>query len=312
VSKDTPTEVSFLRRAILRATYLVRSLESRLNRPILPRESDRNLLDEWDGGAAIERLGTARPRLLVTITTYRRSKELTALVEALARPDALPDPACWVVVLNDRSDEDYRPAKEALARHFPGRHLWLDARQPMGKRQFWRTHQVTFLAARTAGAEFLLSLQDDIDLAPGFRARLWESWEATGRDAARRVLYLFSNTDDAEQGRWVTFQRVSVPGVPARRTDWFDLQGFLIDRQGLALLRYWLVPITGWRWRRRSAPSSGVGRQLTRRLFGRATTWQCHPPLIFHGASPSEMNAEARSRNPLDNRALFPGSGPEA
>jgi hypothetical protein len=310
VQKDTQGRSSFLQRAGLRLTYLFRSLESRWNRPLLPRGSDRSFLGEWDGGDEVARLAAARPRLLITITTYARPAELTALLEGLAANEPFLAPDCWLLILNDRSDADYGVARALLARSFAGRHLWLDARARMGKERFWRTHQTAFIAARVAGSEFLLSLQDDLHLPPGFSERLWEVWTATGRDPARRVLYLYSSPGDAAGGTWVGFQRVEVPGLPARRTDWFDLQGFLIDRAGLALLRHWVTPITRWRWRNSSRPSSGVGRQLTRRLFGRASTWQCHPPLVFHGAAPSEMNPEARGRNPLDNRSLFPGAPP--
>jgi hypothetical protein len=310
VQKDTPGRPSLLRRLGLRLAYQFRSLESRLNRPLLPRGSDRSFLDEWEGGDQLSRLAAARPRWLVTITTYRRPAELEALVEELAWDEGMRAPDLWLCILNDRSDADYRGAREALARGFAGRHLWLDARRQMGKRGFWRTHQVTFLAARAAGADFLLSLQDDLQLAPGFLGRVREVWGATGRDPGRRVLYLFSHPGNPVDGQWITFRRLEVPGVGARRTDWFDLQGFLIDREGLALLRYWVVPVAAWRWLQSTVHSSGVGRQLTKRLFGRATTWQCDPPLIFHGAAPSEMNAEVRRDRPLDNRALFPGTPP--
>ena len=312
MQKDTPATPSFLQRSWLRAVYLIRSLESRLNRPLLPRERDRSLQGQWEGGIDLDRLVEGRPRLLISITTYQRTAELRRLVEELAADPALGAADTWICVFNDRSDADYTEAKGALSRSFPGRHLWLDARERMGKQGFWRTHQTIFLAARLANAEFLLSLQDDIQLAPRFMERLWKVWAATGLDPARRVLYLYSSDDDVAEGRWTGFERVEIPGHPARRTDWFDLQGFLIDRKGLALLRYWVVPVTAWRWRRNTVHSSGVGRQFTRRLFGRASTWQCDPPLIFHGAAGSEMNAEARRRNPLDNRALFPGSAPTA
>lgn len=310
MQKDTPGGGSLLQRTRLRLIYLLRSLESRLNRPLVPRGTDRSFLDEWEGGDRIAELAQARPTLLVTITTFRRPEALLALIGELAADPGMRDPAVWVAILNDRSDADYAPAREALARAFPGRHLWFDARERMGKERFWRTHQTIFIAARRCGAEFLLSLQDDLQLAPEFLGRVRAAWESTERDPARRLLYLYSSPTDAERGTWVDFQRVEVPGLPARRTDWFDLQGFLIDRRGLALLRYWVIPITTWRWRRSSRPSSGVGRQLTRRLFGRASTWQCHPPLVFHGGAPSEMNPEARGRNPLDNRGLFPGTSP--
>jgi len=67
------------------------------------------------------------------------------------------------------------------------------------------------------------------------------------------------------------------------------------------------------RWTRRPATSSGVGRQFTRRLFGRAHVYQAWPPLVVHGTAPSTMNPEARLARSLDNRQDYiPSKGRSA
>jgi hypothetical protein len=163
-------------------------------------------------------------------------------------------------------------------------------------------HQTAFDVARLWRPERALYLQDDIEFEPDMLLRAERIWAATERDPLRRVLYLFSSSDDEAQGRWVSFDRRELQNVPFRLTNWFDLQAFMVDRQFFELLGYRMVEIHPNRWRRRPQQSSGVGRQLTRRLFGRANVYQAWPPLVAHGAEPSTMNPEARLQRSLDNR----------
>jgi len=79
----------------------------------------------------------------------------------------------------------------------------------------------------------------------------------------------------------------------------------MVDRQFFELLDYRMVPVHPNRWKRRPMQSSGVGRQWSRRLFGRAHVYQAWPPLVVHGTEPSTMNPEARERRSLDNRDDF-------
>ncbi len=287
-----------------RISYRLQRWAVRWNRPLCPRGSFDVVIDGWGARSLLTRLAGARFRLLVTITTHRRPQELISLISALSKALGDVSMPVFVCVLNDASDADYSGARALLQERFGGNSHWLDASENFGKQRFWMTHQLIFLAAKEADAEYLLSLQDDIDLVPNFLQKLWKVWEATGElDARRRVLYLFSTDDDESGGRWHSFQRVSFPRAQARRTDWFDLQAFLIDRSGLSLLRYWVVPISALRWRRDPTISSGVGQQLTIRMAGRATVYQCDPPLVIHGKAHSQMNPEARTLRPLDNRA---------
>jgi hypothetical protein len=289
--------------------YLVRKLrdlEVRLNRPLLPRESEAGFIADWQAGEVLQRLEQLQPSLLVSITTYRRPGEAAALIASLAQALGEARHSVFVCVFNDRAPQldEAKPARQALQHHFGERGAWLDARRHLGKQLFWRTHQMIFIAARRAGAAQLLSLQDDVSLVPDFMARLRQVWQRSGEQLPeRRVLNLFAGDDDEPDGRWIRRMRMTLPGTGARRTDWFDLAAFMIDRQGLALLRDWVVPVPPGRWRKDPTLSSGVGRQFTLRLFNRAAVVQCEPPLVLHGAAESRMNPQARLLRPMDNRA---------
>lgn len=289
--------------------YFARRLEKlsvRLNRPLWPRQSTDGLVYDWNAGNLLVRLRSLRPQLLVTLTTFRRPDHVSGLIRELSGVLKDSHASFFVCVFNDASDSDCSDARRLLYELFGENCAWLEARVNFGKKNFWRTYQVIFSSAEAADAEYLLSLQDDIELAPDFLKRLWEIWGQVGNiDRKRRVLYLFSGEDDEPEGRWHRFRRVSLRDIPARRTDWFDLQAFLIDRDGLALLRYWMIPISPLRWRKDPTVSSGVGQQLTQRMAGRGTTYQCYPPLVFHGKAQSQMNPEARALRPLDNRGCL-------
>ena len=242
------------------------------------------------------------PALLVVVTTYKRPEACAALLASLEV--ALQSvPRRHVLVLNDRADADYGETKRAAAARFGADLTWLDARERLGKPGFWKSYQTAFLAAAQLAPAHALFLQDDVDFAPTLLADVAERWRATDHDRRRRVLYLFSSDDDERLGRWVPFRRRDV-GHGLRLTQWLDLQAFYVDRAFFELLAYRMVPIHSNRFRRRPWISSGVGAQLTRRLFRRGHVYQAYPPLVGHGALASEMNVGARRFRSLDNRAL--------
>ncbi|PLX89892.1 MAG: hypothetical protein C0618_00155 [Desulfuromonas sp.] len=285
----------------------VRKLETCLNRPLLPRESDSEFIAEWIGGdRAVSKLNQLKKLdVSIFITTYRRPDDCARLIEEL---HSALEHETWnicLIVQNDESDADYSHAKKVLRRCFGDLGVWLEAKKNFGKKAFWRTHQMQFILAKAAGAGYQLSLQDDVGLTNNFFPKLRELWEGTAYDEKRRVLNLFSGLDDEPDGRWIRFVRKNIPGLPVRRTDWFDLAGFFADRSFLETLGYWVRPMPLSRWKRKPTRSSGVGAQFTQRLKGRGTVYQAFPPLLSHGGSESQMNPARRAVRDFDNRKFF-------
>jgi hypothetical protein len=284
---------------------LLSEWETRTNRSYRRRGDPDALLALWSaaGSAAppVFSDGGGECELMVVLTTYGRPEAAETVLERLRSALERAPKRARVLVLHDACGRDYAAARAAAGR-LNVDVVWLDARARLGKAGFWRLHQTALLAAQAWRPERALYLQDDVDFEADLLERCDFLWQATAHDPRRRVLYLVSCDDDERHGRWVYFPRSAVPGVAARLINWFDLQAFMVDRAFFELLDYRIVPIHPNRWKRRPEISSGVGRQLTLRLFRRAHIYQAWPSLVRHGGQPSTMNPEARALRPLDNR----------
>jgi len=202
--------------------------------------------------------------------------------------------------VKDAGGADYDAVLQGARARFGDRLTWLEARYPLGKRSYWKTYQALLLGARILSPAHALFLQDDVEFPTTLLRDCYAAFDALAHDPRRRVLHLFTSGDDEPEGRWIKFRRGEVGGG-VRLTQWFDLSGFFADRACLELLGYRVFPVPASRWEKQPY-SSGVGEQLTRRLFRRGNVYQAVPSLIFHGAHPSEMNPEARAVRGLDNR----------
>lgn len=294
-----------------RLTDAIRWLEVRLNRPLLPGLPDRAFWSLYESeGATLDqappslRAAATRPTdLLVALTTYNRPEACERILSAL--PELLVNAGralqLHVVVVRDAGGAEYGPVVTAARARLGDRLTWLDAGARLGKQGYWKTYQAILLAARMLRPAHALFLQDDLEFSSTLLRDCYARLDALAHDARPRVLYLFAAEDDEPEGRWIHFRRREViPG--ARLTQWFDLPAFMTDRAVLELLRYRVIPVSQRRWSKKPY-SSGVGEQLTRRLFRRANVYQAIPSLVFHGAHPSEMNPEARAQRALDNRS---------
>lgn len=285
----------------------LRNLEYRLNRTLFgsdPRAEQLHFVSRTPGLDLLSTPGTAlgRPRLAIVLTTHRRAESARRLIEALAASlqQAHHDDA-FILVLNDRSGCDYAPVLAALTQHFRGRFAFYHSLEHLGKRAFWLTYQQAFRVIERLRPGHTLFLQDDVTFHPAFIGDALSLWQAID-DPKKAVLYLCAVQDDEVEGRWIHYRRVEAWGGRVRRTQWFDLQAFMVGPLFFELLRNRVFPIHERRWRRDSVKSSGVGEQFTRRLFHRANVYQVSQTLVFHGGEESLMNAEARRVRALDNR----------
>ncbi len=71
-----------------------------------------------------------------------------------------------------------------------------------------------------------------------------------------------------------------------------------------------MFPVSAYRWASRPSLSSGVGRQLTLRLWGRGNVYQVMTPLAFHGRRGEPDEPGSARQASLDNRHLAAGPEP--
>lgn len=289
-------------------TDLVHLGEDRLNRRLLPAAlvpRDEVRWVRWTPRRATPVMSPLdRPRLVVFVTTYRRAEPYRRLMDQIAgQIDSSPvADSCAAVVLDDASPgPDYPAAHEAVAARWGERVRILRAEHNLGKAGYWQTVQRALDECRTIRPELMLFVQDDLELASGAIRDALAIWDDIA-DPRKAVLNLFAAAEDEPEGRWVHLPRRHVPGARHRETGWFDLAAFLAGPRFFEITRHEVFPVHASRWRARPAISTGVGRQLTRRIWNRGTVYQVVETLAYHGAESSQMNTAARAERPMDNR----------
>ncbi|HET8933381.1 MAG TPA: glycosyltransferase [Polyangiales bacterium] len=292
--------------ALLRWTsYQLWKAQCRLNLPLigLVQGDQRHALEQaWELDSS--KLGTLRPGLCVVITTHKRPEACAALLTQLhAELPVQLRSDTQVIVLEDASSSDYTSVFELGQRLFDQRFLFLRSRRWLGKQGYYLTYQAAFTLARRIQPTHTLFIQDDLSLAPDFFARAFALWGSI-RDRKKAVLSLISFGDDEVHGRWTRYKRRKLLGGKVWKTQWFDLPAYLVDEYFFETLGYRVFPADPLRFARGLGISSGIGEQLTRRLWRRGNIYQAAQTLVFHGEHESVMNTNARGDRPFDNRAV--------
>ncbi|MEM7562420.1 MAG: hypothetical protein AAF353_05125 [Pseudomonadota bacterium] len=262
-----------------------------------------------------ERMRSSTPtKILISITTHNRSESCLHVINKLSesiRCSEISLSEVIVLVFNDESDADYAVTKSEAEAKLKHQLVWLNSCKTQGKRNFWNTHQLSFLAAKYISPKYYLSLQDDLDFESNFLENLFDQWEKLSCDKGPKAIYLYSEDEIPladRNGRWIRFSPEQTPAKNILKIQWLDLQGYFCDLSFLNHLEFKIYPIPASWWRFRPSRSSGVGRQITVRSFGHANIYQPYPALITHGHVSSVMNPKARSRRPLDNRSTSSNS----
>lgn len=156
-----------------------------------------------------------------------------------------------------------------------------------GKRGYWRTINNTF--KHLPKADYYMYLPDDITLSVNFFDVAITTWKAIV-DPLKVCLNLLS---DSRTGK-----AVWTPVTPRKHksylgylweSGWVDMC-FVCEEKFFKLLGYEIKPIDPIRWATTEKLSSGVGQQISERLYKLGTLWQVHNSLVIHDEHPSQMH----------------------
>lgn len=205
---------------------------------------------------------------MIYIFSYQREQMLKSVVRCLQDKDYL--------ILDDGSDFE-------LPRMIKFPHE--------GKFGFWKKWAYALDHAKSTKDELFVFMPSDflqLDLA-----RL-ESLHLSHRHEP----YVYNLIDDGRNKCW--------NNIPAKPYNQQTIQvgftdcGFFCNRTALEALEFKMFPISRISFYLRSSTSSGVGRQLTKRLNRlQVKIFKPIKSLALHGDHPSLMHAKERLRNPL-------------
>jgi FkbM family methyltransferase len=241
----------------------------------------------------------ARPRaqptpICVAITTCDRPELLGRLLDDLERE--MPPEGIDVRVYDDASARSYANIEARLrARGWS----YLRASRRHGKQEWWRWWNTILADLRSTNASTFVVLQDDMRLCRDFVSRSRALWSSiTDPRKASLFLHLDECTTPVGGTRWTPVRTRQVGAV--FESGWVDCTAFLCERRTLDALAWKVDPISPARWRPNPLLGSGVGAQLSARLHRRRLTmYRANESLTLHADGVSQMNPDARRRQPM-------------
>lgn len=217
--------------------------------------------------------------LRCAITTHNRPVRLARLLDDLRaqRGSITLD----LHLYNDASDDlitDGRKLQGVEVYHFAKRH---------GKKLFWKIWNKILADFLRSDNEVLLAVQDDMRLDDDFLIGV-RNLLTCMEEQEWYTINLYP--DDMNPARW-TGRPVGAEGpCDLVKSQWIDLACFLMHRRTLALIPQ-LVPVKPNRWDDDPDLSTGVGRQLSKRLV-----WGAERTLYQTAERWAEHDDEAESK----------------
>jgi len=169
-----------------------------------------------------------------------------------------------------------------------------------GKEGYWITVNSIFDRTRQINADYYFMLPDDVRLKNDFFKKDIGIYDAIN-DAKKICLNLL--LDKSREGKicWtgITPHKKKFGNIEVYITGWNDLC-FITKKDFFKALDFKIRPISSERWNENTMLSSGVGRQISIRLYNFGYRfYQVTETLIEHGTHISKMNPAARKKIPI-------------
>lgn len=237
-------------------------------------------------------------KLSISITTYNRPKILLNQLKELERQLQSGNIDAEILVINDASLHKYTKVENYLA-GMPFRTKYERYNINQGKKKHWRIVNRVFSWHRRNDFDYVLYLQDDCELQGNFLKELVNQFQVIDHAEKTCLNYVLEQSRLGKPVWTPVHPRVYKFGtVKLYRTGWLDLH-FLANRNFFESLNWYVYPISEARWETDPKLSSGVGRQISFRLYKqRKSMWQVMESLVKHGHHKSWMNPKSRQNNP--------------
>lgn len=221
---------------------------------------------------------------IITITTRNRPEMLLSLLKQLAEQNT--EHKFTAFIFDDNSSEDY---KEVIKFCSENKNLiYSKTCNYFGKKNYWTLVNVVFSTLKYSEFDYFIQLQDDVVLCDNFIDKAIEAYEAI-KDPKKISLYLHEGESRKDQPCWTNVYPTKFEGKEYSLTQWIDMCAFIVKKDFLEALNYEIQPIPESRWDKDPMLSSGVGQQISRRLYKDYHLYR--QPLVTHGDHKSVMHA---------------------
>ncbi len=222
--------------------------------------------------------------MIVLITTYNRPDKLLSLLSDIDR-----EGGAEVYVYDDGSTEDYEPilykSKKVKVHYFK-------FKKNHGKQEYWKVINKVFDDVRRIEGDYFYMLPDDVRLVEGFFEKSKQLWKTLDNPICLSTLM-----DEGRRGvkNWTNITPQDLGDVI--RTQWNDLC-FMCEKTFFEALDYRINDINSSRFTDPNI-SSGVGQQVSQRLYRSWNMYHVKQSLVIHSNGTSVMHPNTRIKEPL-------------
>lgn len=235
-------------------------------------------------------------KILVLITTYNRPEKLLSLLEDIKKE--AKDHKIEIIIYEDHSNADYKLTRKYASNNFKKlQYYTCDSR--FGKIYYWLLTNHIYESAKRSNFNYIVQLPDDVRLVPGFFEKAIKLYEEI-QDPKKICLNILQDKR-TDKPMWTPVNQVEYANV--FRTGWVDMC-FIAKRKYLNALDYGIYEVDPG-WAGREGRSSGVGKQISERLYLKYNMYWAKESLVVHGTHHSVMHSNHRKQIPLIAKPVF-------
>jgi hypothetical protein len=244
--------------------------------------------------------------ILIWINTYNRPDDLDNLLHDISK-NKRNHFSISIIVIDDHSELLYSDVIKKYSGILNITYNRMVSNH--GKKKYWKLCNYAINQIMSMGVfDYYIKLDDDLRLIDDFFARCINIWNNI-KDT-RKICLNFRL--DSREGKKVWTDTlptiVNYNGTSVYISQWVDMD-FFVTREFFRVLRYRINRIPVSRWLYNPNMSSGVGRDISRRLHQMGyNLYLTTETLVEHNESVSVMNQHERKRNPLDTKPLVHNS----
>jgi len=235
-------------------------------------------------------------RIIVFITTYERPEMLLGLLKQIRNQSKSYN--IKLIINNDKSTSDYSKAMSYLKRYIDD-FYYIEDNIHRGKTNYWHIINKIYEMMRKEPFDYFIKLDDDIILLKNFFDQCINQFDAI-QDPVKACLNILNDHTRNGYALWVNVKQkpVKFKSYNYIFTGWVDMN-FICTRRYFDILNYQINKVD-INWSGKPGQSSGVGMQITQRLYAaRASVYQVSNSLLIHGSHESVMHPEHRKETPL-------------
>lgn len=235
-------------------------------------------------------------KIIIFITTFERPEMLLDLLKQIKKQGKSYN--LKLIINNDHSVSNYSKAISYLRRYFDD-FYYVEDNIHRGKRNYWHIINKIYEMMRNESFDYFIQIPDDVKLVPDFFEITINKFDAI-QDSNKACLNIANDYGRNGHSFWVNVKPkyCRFQNHKYILSGWVDMAYICVQRY-FELLDYRVKKVDS-NWSGKPGRSSGVGLQITQRLYAaRASIYQVANSLIIHGTHESVMHPEHRKETPL-------------